>query len=98
MWPAIGIANSASHIAVIADVDDRQRGMLHVVGKQTTVVWTAEFHRRVDPQRHLGWLDVNLAAGAPVIRIGSNQHLALAVRRTPFVHPDAVHNADEIRL
>ena len=32
----------------------------------------------------------NLAAGAPIIRIGSDQHLALAMRRTPFVHPDAV--------
>jgi hypothetical protein len=93
---AVGIADGAAQVAVVGDLQDRQARVLHVIRAQAAVIGAAVFHRRVETQRHLRRLDVHLAALAPVVGIGRDQHLAVAVFAAPLVHPHLVVLDDEL--
>jgi len=69
LWAAFGIADGAAEVAVVADLDQCQAGVLLVVGAEAAVVWASPFDWGVVNQRHLGGLDENLAAAAIVIDV-----------------------------
>src|SRR5215469_6055032 len=46
------IANRTTQIAIVADLNQRQTGVLLMIAAETAIVRTAPLHRRVVNQRH----------------------------------------------
>ena len=88
--PTLGITDGASQVAVIADLDQRQTGVLFVVGAQTAVVRTAPLHRSVVLQRHLGRLDEDFAAAPVIIHVIGDQNTLAAMLHAMLEHEDFV--------
>jgi hypothetical protein len=73
-WAALGIADGATEVAVVADLDQRQAGVLFMVGAETAIVGASPFYGCVVNQRHLRRLDENLAAAAVVIDVVGDEN------------------------
>jgi hypothetical protein len=61
-----------------------------MIGTQAAVVGTAILYGGVPMQRHLWWLEEDLAAAATVIHIVGHEHTLKAVLRTPLQHEDGI--------
>ena len=92
------VADRTSQVAMIIDLDDRQTRVLHVIGTQAAVVRAAVLHCRIEPPRHLGRLDEDLAAGAVVGDVVADQHALGAVHRAPLVHVHALALEQDLRF
>jgi hypothetical protein len=71
---ALGVADGATEVAVVADFDQRQAGVLLMVGAEAAVVGASPFDGCVVNQRHLRGLDENLAAAAVVIDVVGDEN------------------------
>ena len=91
----IGKADRAGEIAVLVDLDQRQAGMLLVVGAEPAVERAAEFGAALPRQRAIARLEVVLA-GEPVGRVGRHQGRLHTVARAALLVPDFVVLDDDL--
>jgi hypothetical protein len=85
-----GIADGTAEIASVRDFDERDAGMLFVVGAEAAIVGTAPFHGRVVDNRHFGTLDENFAAAAVVVDIVGKKDAFGTVNRAALEHENFV--------
>jgi hypothetical protein len=85
-----GIADGTAEIAGVGDFDERDAGMLLVIGAEAAIVGTTPFHGRVVDNRHFGTLDENLAATAVVVNIVSEKDALGTVIGAALEHEDSV--------
>ena len=64
-----GVADGAAQVAVVVDLDERQAGVLLVVGAQAAVVGAAPLHGVLKCVGHLRRLDEDFAAAAIVVDV-----------------------------
>jgi hypothetical protein len=79
--PAGGIADGTAEIAIVADLDERQAGVLFVVGAESAIVGTSPFDGSVVDERHLGGLDEDFATAPVVIDVIGDQNFFWAMLR-----------------
>jgi hypothetical protein len=85
-----GIADGTAEIAGVGDFDERDAGMLLVIGAEAAIVGTTPFHGRVVDNRHFGTLDENFAATAVVVNIVSEKDALGTVIGAALEHEDSV--------
>ena len=90
------VADGAGEIAGVADFDEREAGVLLVVGAEAAVVGAAEFDGGVVAVGHLGGLDEDFAAAPVVVDIVGDQDALEAVRGAAFEHEDVVVFEDDL--
>src|SRR5262249_24640786 len=76
-------------VAVLVDLDQREAGMLLVVGTQPAIVWAAELGAVLEGEGLVARLDVVLAA-PPIGRIARHQRRLHAVLPAALLVPDLV--------
>src|SRR5713226_4385446 len=76
---ARGVTHGATQVAGVGDLDEREAGMLLVIGAQAAVVRAAPLHRSVVDHGHFGAFDEDFAATPVIIDIVGNQHAFGAV-------------------
>ena len=91
-----GKAHRAGEIAVLVDLDQRQAGMLLVVGAQPAIVRTAELGAVLERERLVARLDVVLAQ-PPIGRVGREQRRLHAVLPAALLVPDLVAQDLDLR-
>ena len=91
----IGEAHRAGEIAVLVDLDQRQAGMLLVVGTEPAVERAAVFGAALPGERAIARLEIVLA-GEPVGRVGRHQGRLHAVARAALLVPDLVVLDDDL--
>ena len=84
-----GKADRTGQIAVLVDLDQRQAGMLLVVGAEPAIVGAAVFGAALQRQRPVAGLDVVLAE-LPIGGVGRDQRGLGAVLRAALLVPDLV--------
>ncbi|GMO61228.1 hypothetical protein BwSG20_16410 [Bradyrhizobium ottawaense] len=82
-------ADRAGEVAVLGDLDQRQAGMLLVVGTETAIIGTAEFGALLELQRSVTWLD-EILAQAPIGGIRRHQRRLDAMLPAALFVPDLV--------
>ena len=83
-----GEAHRAAQIAVFGNLDQRQAGMLHVIGAQAAIVRATISHFGIETLGHFRRLHVHLARQLVPGCIVADQHPLGAVRRAPFFQKD----------
>src|SRR5579864_1518689 len=83
-----GVADGTTQVAVIANLNQREAGVLLVVGAEAAVVGASPLHRRVVDQRHFRGLDENLAAAAVVVDVVGNEDALSAMLRAALEQVD----------
>jgi hypothetical protein len=66
---------------MVGDLQQREAGMLLVVGAKSAVIRAAVFHRRVIGKRHFRRFEKNLPAAFVIINVIRDQHLLPAMLR-----------------
>src|ERR1700677_4080875 len=82
-------ADRAGEVAVLVDLDEREAGMLLVVGAEPAIIGAAVFGPGLQGKRTVAGLDVVLAQ-FPVGGVGRDQRRMGAVPRASFLIPDLV--------
>jgi hypothetical protein len=82
------ITNWAAQVAVVTNFDQREAGMLFVIGAQTAIVRAAPLYRRVVNQGHLRRFYEDFTAAPVIINIISNQDTFVPVLGAAFQHED----------
>ncbi len=77
--PAGGVADRTAQIAVVANLDQSEAGVLLMVGTQATIIGASPFDRGVVDERHFGGLDEDFAAAAIVVDVVGNEDAIKAV-------------------
>ena len=90
MRTAVGVADGTGQIAGIADLDQRQAAVLHVVGTEAAVVGAAPALLRVEALRQFGCFDEHLARLAVVVDVVGDEHAFAAMLGAPFLEVDLV--------
>ena len=83
-----GVADGTAQVAVVADLDEGEAGVLLVVGAEAAIVGASPLHRSVVNERHLGRLDEDFAGAAIVVNVVGDQDALVAVLRTAFEEID----------
>ncbi len=83
-----GVADGAAQVAVVADLDEGEAGVLLVVGAEAAVVGASPLDGSVVDLGHLGWLDEDFAAAAVVIDVVGDEDSLRAVLRAAFEQVD----------
>jgi hypothetical protein len=96
MGSGLRVADGTGKIAGVADFEEREAGMLLVVGTEAAVVGTSEFNGRVVPVRHLGRLDKDFATAPVVVHIIRYEDALEAVGRTTLEHEDVIFFEDDL--
>src|SRR5712691_954917 len=78
---ARGVTHGTAQVAGVGDFDQREAGVLFVIGAQAAVVRAAPLYRRVVDHGHFGALDEDFAAAAVVIDVVGDEHALCAVFR-----------------
>ena len=90
LWATGGITDGATQIAGVGDFDERDAGMLLVVGAEPAIVGTTPFYGRVVDNRHFGTLDENFAAAAVIVDIIGEKDALGTVIGAALEHEDLV--------
>jgi hypothetical protein len=85
-----GVADGAAQVAVVADLDQREAGVLLVVGAEAAVVGASPLDGSVVDERHLGGLDEDFAAAAVVVDVVGDEDFFRTVLRAAFEEVDVV--------
>jgi len=85
-----GIADGTAEIAVVADLDEGEAGVLLVVGAEAAIIGASPFDGSVVDLGHLGRLDEDFAAAAIVINIIGDEDALGAVLRAAFEEIDVI--------
>jgi hypothetical protein len=70
----VGVANGASQIAVVIDLDERQTRMLFMIGAQSAVIRAPPLYWRVICYGHFRRLQEDLSASTVVVNVIGNKH------------------------
>ena len=92
---AVGVADRAAQVAVVADLEQREAGVLLVVGAKAAVVGASPLDGRVVNERHLRGLDEDLAAAAVVVDVVGDEDAFGAVFRAAFEEIDVAVLEDD---
>jgi hypothetical protein len=85
-----GVANGAAEVAIVADLDEGEAGMLFVVGAEATIVGASPLYWSVVDLGHLGGLDEDFAAAAVVVDVVGDEDTLGAVLGAAFEEVDFV--------
>jgi hypothetical protein len=96
MGSRLRVADGAGEIASIADFEQRETGVLLVVGAESAVVGAAEVDGGVVAVGHLGGLDEDFAAATVVVHVVGDQHALEPVGGAAFEHEDLVFFEDDL--
>ncbi len=80
------VADGAGEIAGVVDFEEREAGVLLVVGAEAAVVGAAVFDGGVVAVGHLGGLDEDFAAAAVVVDVVGDEDALEAVLRAALEH------------
>src|SRR5437667_2158879 len=81
-----GVTNGAPQIAVIANLDQRQAGMLLMIAAKAAIIRTSPFDGSVIDERHLWRLDEYFTAAAVIIHIIGDENSLVPVLRAALEH------------
>ena len=79
LWPARRVAHRTAEVAVVANLHQRQAGVLLVIRTQAAVVRASPLHWRVIDQRHFRRLDEDFPAAPVVVHVVGDEHALVAV-------------------
>jgi len=85
-----GVADGAAEVAVVADLDEGEAGVLFVVGAEAAVVGASPFDGSVVDLGHLGRLDEDFAAAAVVVDVVGDEDTLGAVLGAAFEEIDLI--------
>src|SRR5271163_5125641 len=85
-----GVADGAAEVAVVADLDQGEAGMLFVVGAEAAVVGASPFDGSVVDLGHLWGLDEDFAAAAVIADVVGDEDTLGAVLGAAFQEVDVV--------
>jgi len=91
----VGVADGAFEVAVVGDLEEREAGVLFVVGAEAAVVGAAVPDGGVELEGHLSGLD-EVALLAEVGDVGGDEDFHELVGGAEFVHVDAVVLDDDL--
>ena len=91
-----GVTDGAVQIANVRDFQQREAGVLLVIRAKATIVRAAVLHGRIPMQRHLRWLDEDLAAAAVIIHVIGHEDTLETMLRAPLQHVDTVVLKDDL--
>ena len=91
-----GVADGAAQVAVVADLDEGEAGVLLVVGAEAAVVGASPFDGSVVDLRHLGRLDEDFAAAAVVVDVVGDQDALGAVLGAALEQVDVAVLEDDL--
>src|SRR5256885_16675693 len=83
---ARGVTNGTAQIAVVANLDQRQAGMLLMIAAKAAVIRASPFDGGVIDERHLGRLDEDFTAAAVIIHIVGDENSLVPVSRAALEH------------
>ena len=92
----LGEAHRAGEIAFLVDLDQRETGMLLVIGTQAAIVRAAVMRPALELERHVAGLEIVLAA-LEIGRVGGDQRLLRAVIGTALQVIDVVAFDEDLR-
>ena len=92
----LGEAHRTGEIALLVDLDQREAGMLLVVGAQAAIVGAAVMRAALELERHVAGLEIVLAA-LEIGRIGRDQRLLRAVLGAALQVEDVVAFDQDLR-
>ena len=81
-----GVTNGTAQIAVIANLDQRQAGMLLMIAAKATIIRAPPLDGSVVNQRHLRRFDEDLSAAPIVVHIIGDKNALVPVLRASLEH------------
>jgi len=96
MGSGLRVADGAGEIAGVADFEQRQAGVLFVVGAESAVVGTAELDGGVVAIGHFRGFDEDFATAAVVVDVIGHQDTLEAVGGATFEHEDLIVLEDDL--
>src|SRR5438309_1858172 len=81
-----GVTNGTAQIAVVANLDQRQAGMLLMIAAKAAVIRTSPFDGSVIDERHLWRLDEHFTAAAVIIHIVGDENSLVSMLRAALEH------------
>ena len=81
-----GVTNGTTQIAVIANLDQRQAGMLLMIAAKATIIRAPPLDGSVVNQRHLWRFDEDFTAAAVIIHIVGDENSLVPVLRASLEH------------
>ncbi len=83
-------------IAVIADFDQHQAGVLLMIGAKTAIVGASPFHWGLESERHLRWLHEPFARPTPIIGVLGHEDSLTSAGPAPFIEVDLTVLDDQL--